>query len=52
MIPITVYSFVGQRVGNLEFKNRCDEAGHQGATGCERERTSDQDAQGPLQRGH
>ncbi|KAG0524300.1 hypothetical protein BDA96_07G199100 [Sorghum bicolor] len=26
-IPITVYSFAGPRVGNLEFKNRCDELG-------------------------
>ncbi|KAG8090842.1 hypothetical protein GUJ93_ZPchr0011g27813 [Zizania palustris] len=26
-IPITVFSFAGPRVGNLEFKNRCDELG-------------------------
>uniref|UniRef100_A0ACD6A330 Uncharacterized protein n=1 Tax=Avena sativa TaxID=4498 RepID=A0ACD6A330_AVESA len=26
-IPITVFSFGGPRVGNLEFKNRCDELG-------------------------
>ncbi|XP_066351613.1 phospholipase A1 EG1, chloroplastic/mitochondrial-like [Miscanthus floridulus] len=26
-IPITVYSFAGPRVGNLEFKKRCDELG-------------------------
>ncbi|KAI9196354.1 hypothetical protein LWI28_023228 [Acer negundo] len=26
-IPITVYSFAGPRVGNLKFKDRCDELG-------------------------
>lgn len=26
-IPVTVFSFAGPRVGNLEFKNRCDELG-------------------------
>ncbi|XP_022730803.1 phospholipase A1-Igamma3, chloroplastic-like [Durio zibethinus] len=26
-IPITVYSFAGPRVGNLKFKERCDELG-------------------------
>uniref|UniRef100_J3N7L8 Fungal lipase-type domain-containing protein n=2 Tax=Oryza brachyantha TaxID=4533 RepID=J3N7L8_ORYBR len=26
-VPITVFSFGGPRVGNLEFKNRCDELG-------------------------
>ncbi|KAL5567099.1 hypothetical protein UlMin_030263 [Ulmus minor] len=26
-IPITVYSFAGPRVGNLKFKNRCEEIG-------------------------
>ncbi|CAO2152082.1 unnamed protein product [Urochloa humidicola] len=26
-IPITVFSFAGPRVGNLEFKTRCDELG-------------------------
>ncbi|KAF0896308.1 hypothetical protein E2562_021463 [Oryza meyeriana var. granulata] len=26
-VPITVFSFAGPRVGNLEFKNRCDELG-------------------------
>uniref|UniRef100_A0A0E0MEU6 Phospholipase A1 EG1, chloroplastic/mitochondrial n=1 Tax=Oryza punctata TaxID=4537 RepID=A0A0E0MEU6_ORYPU len=26
-IPITVFSFGGPRVGNVEFKNRCDELG-------------------------
>ncbi|CAD6257180.1 unnamed protein product [Miscanthus lutarioriparius] len=26
-IPITVYSFAGPRVGNLEFKDRCDQLG-------------------------
>ncbi|PIN04610.1 putative lipase [Handroanthus impetiginosus] len=26
-IPITVFSFVGPRVGNLKFKERCDELG-------------------------
>ncbi|XP_037418996.1 phospholipase A1 EG1, chloroplastic/mitochondrial-like [Triticum dicoccoides] len=26
-VPITVYSFAGPRVGNMGFKNRCDELG-------------------------
>ncbi|KAF8099474.1 hypothetical protein N665_0243s0037 [Sinapis alba] len=26
-VPVTVFSFAGPRVGNLEFKNRCEELG-------------------------